>query len=92
LFDWSNEYNQTQSDITLKGPPASEGAPAYYSLSSYYQGTGTREEDYYNEGFAFSDKVSKQNFSPAGRADGYFMTFESQTTVQFQIDHIETLE
>jgi hypothetical protein len=92
IFDWSNEYNQTQSDITLKGPPSTEGVPAYYNLDSYYQGTGTREEDYYNEGFAFSSKVSKQNFSPAGRADGYFMTFTTETTVQFQIDHIEILE
>jgi hypothetical protein len=89
IFDWANEYNTTKSDIPLKGAPAGGSTPAYYNLDSYYQGTGTREEDYYNEGFSFADQVSHQNFSPAGRADAFFMTLETSTTVQFQIDEIE---
>ena len=93
IFDWAEEYNTTQSDIPLKGPPASEDTPAYWNLDSYYQGTagaeGLRAEDYYNEGFSFADQVSKQNFAPAGRSDAFFMTIEMDTTVQYQIDHIE---
>jgi len=85
IFDWANEYNQTQSDINFKGPPSGE-SNAYYGGTIYYGGSA-----YYNQGFAFSDKVSRQNFSPAGRAEAFNMTFYTETTVQFQIDHIELL-
>jgi hypothetical protein len=87
-FDWANEYNETKSDITLKGPPEVEGDPAYYNSASYYASA----DDFYNEGFSFAEKVSKQNFAPAGRADAFFMTYYSESTVQFQIDMIRLLE
>ena len=85
IFDWSNEYNETQCDITLKGPSSTD-APNYYGGAVYYGGTF-----YYNEGFAFDEKVSKQNFSPAGRADGFFLTLYTETDVQYQIDNIKFL-
>jgi hypothetical protein len=89
VFQWSNEYNTTISSITLKGPPATGETVAYWNLDSYWDSNGVRDEDYWNEGFAFAGTVSKQNFSPAGRADGYFLTVEQETTVQYQIDHIQ---
>ena len=83
IFDWSEEYNQTICDLTLKGSTTTE-EPPYYGAEVYYGG-----DFYYNEGFEFADTVSKQNFSPAGRSDGFFMTFYADTTVQWQVDHIE---
>ncbi|GAG43775.1 unnamed protein product, partial [marine sediment metagenome] len=90
IFDWSNEYNSTQSDITLKGPSSVQTEVAYYNDDAYYENPETSNDrtDYYNEGFTFTGKVSKQNFSPAGRADGFFMTYYSESTVQFQVDNI----
>ena len=92
VFDWSNEYNTTISDIGLQGPPITGGdTVAYWNLDSYWEDplTSNNRTDYYNEGFAFAGTVSKQNFAPAGRADGYFLTVEQDTTVQYQIDHIQ---
>jgi len=90
IFDWSSEYNTTQCDITLKGPSSTQTEVAYYNDAAYYENpaTSNTRTDYYNEGFTFTGKVSKQNFSPAGRSDGYFMTYYSESTVQFQIDNI----
>jgi len=94
IFDWSNEYNITQSDLTLKGPSSTQTEVAYYNADAYYENpaTSNTRTDYYNEGFTFTEKVSKQNFSPAGRSDGFFMTFYTETTVQFQIDAINLSE
>jgi hypothetical protein len=90
IFDWSSEYNTTQCDITLKGPSSVQTEVAYYNDAAYYEDpdTSNTRTDYYNEGFTFTGKVSKQNFSPAGRSDGYFMTYYSESVVQFQIDNI----
>lgn len=88
IFDWANEYNITQSDLTLKGVPPGAQVPAYYNNISFYNSAN----DFYNEGFSFADKVSTQNFSPSGRAEAFFLTFYTETTVQFQIDHIALLE
>ena len=85
LFSWADEYNTTQCDITLKGPPSTEGTPAYYNADAYYNS----DDDFYNEGFSFAEEVSHQNFSPAGRSGGVFMTYSSDDTVQFQIDNID---
>jgi len=84
LFDWANEYNETQADITLKGPPASQADPTYYGGGYYYN----EADNFYNEGFAFAEKKSRQNFSPAGRSEGFNFTFYTETTVQFQIDYV----
>ena len=85
IFQWADEYNSTQCDITLKGPPSTEGSPAYYNGDAYYNSA----DDFYNEGFSFAEEVSHQNFSPAGRSGGVFMTYSSEDTVQFQIDSID---
>lgn len=82
FYDWSEEFNQTSAIITLKGPPAGDTAP-YYNNSAYYGDT-----DYYNQGFAFADKVTKQNFSPSGRGDSFFMEISLTTSVRFKIDSI----
>ena len=88
IFDWANEYNETQSDIQLKGAPASQATPTYYNNLQYYNETA----NFYNEGFAFAEKKSRQNFSPAGRSEGFNMTYSSQSTVQFWIDLIALME
>jgi len=88
IFDWANEYNETQSDITLKGPPASQADPTYYGGGYYYNET----DNFYNEGFAFAEKKSRQNFAPAGRSEGFNMEFYTETTQQFQIDYIALME
>jgi hypothetical protein len=84
IFDWANEYNETQADITLKGAPSSQSDPTYYGGGYYYN----ESDNFYNEGFAFSEKKSRQNFSPAGRSEGFNLTYYSESTVQFQIDYI----
>jgi len=84
IFDWANEYNETQSDITLKGPPASQADPTYYGGGYYY----SEADNFYNEGFAFAEKKSRQNFAPAGRSEGFNFTYYSESTVQFQIDYV----
>lgn len=88
LFDWASEYNITQCDITLKGVPPGAQIPAFYNNISFYNSAN----DFYNEGFTFADKVSRQNFSPSGRSEAFFMTFYTETIVQFQIDHIALFE
>jgi hypothetical protein len=88
IFDWANEYNETQSDITLKGAPSTQADPTYYGGGYYY----SEADNFYNEGFAFAEKKSRQNFSPAGRSEGFNMEFYTETTVQFQIDYIALME
>ena len=92
LFDWANEYNTTQADITLKGPPGTVETPAYWG-AFYWEAPGTSlQSDYWNEGFAFAEKKSRQNFSPAGRSEGFNLTYYSESTVQFQLDYISLNE
>ncbi len=84
IFEWSDEYNTTQCDFILKGAPAGAAIPAYYNSESYYN-SGT---DFYNEGFSFLDRVSHQNFAPAGRANSFTMTFTATTLGAFHIDNL----
>lgn len=88
IFDWGLEYNQTQSDITLKGAPSGAAVPPYYGAAVYY----SEAANFYNEGFAFADKISRQNFAPAGRSEVMQMTFSAETSVDFQVDYIALME
>ena len=82
-FDWSDEYNVSDSTITLNGPPVGD-SPPYYGGAVYYGG-----EFYYNEGFAYANKVSTKGFSPTGKGVSFIMKAYLNTSVRFKIDHIE---
>ena len=82
-FDWPDEYNVSNSTISLKGPPPGDVA-GYYNGSSYYNDVA-----YYNLGLAFANKISSRGFSPTGRSYGVTMGMQLDTKIQFQIDHID---
>lgn len=83
-FDWGDEYQQSTVSMTLTGPPASDAA--YFGGSIYWGGV-----TYWGQGFTFADKISHQHFSPVGRGPGVFMTAYTETSLQYQIDHVELL-
>ena len=87
MFDWDNEYNTTQSDITLKGADNTASDPPYFGGSAYFGGPY-----FFNKGDEYQDKISRQNFSPAGRSEGFRLTIYTSTTVRFQIDRLALLE
>ena len=80
---WGDEYTDSVSTFTLKGPPAGEEG-AFYGGTVYYGGT-----TYYMEGFEFANKISHQNFSNVGKGPGCFLTFSTYDTVPYQVDFIE---
>lgn len=82
-FDWPDEYNVSQSTLTLKGPPPGD-IGAYYNSSSYYNDIA-----YFNQGTSFANKISSRGFSPTGRSHGVTMGMQLDTKVQFQIDYID---
>jgi hypothetical protein len=82
-FDWGDEYNVSQSTITLKGAP-SGSAGVYYGGGSYYNGSA-----YFSQGSAFANKISSQTFSPTGKGPGCFVSVSLETDTNFQIDTIE---
>jgi len=83
-FDWGDEYQVSTVSLTLAGPPSSDSN--YFGGAVYFGGT-----TYFGQGFAFADKISHQNFSPTGKGPGVFMTVSTETTSQYQVDHVELL-
>jgi hypothetical protein len=83
-FDWGDEYNVSQSVVSLKGAPTAF-AGNYWGGSSYWSGAST----YWNEGLAFAQKISSQSFSPTGKGPGFFFSVSLDTTTNFQIDSID---
>lgn len=84
-LDWADEYVASTASVTLKGPPASDTG-AYWGGAVYWGGAF-----YWNQGFAFSDKISNQNFSTVGRGPGCFVTCSSLTSKTYQVDSVELL-
>lgn len=84
-FDWSDEYNITDVNVPLSGPPPGDTA-VYFGGPVYFGG-----DFYFSQGFQFADQVSTRHFSPTGRSKSFFMTQSIETNVRFQIDHIELL-
>jgi hypothetical protein len=82
-FDWGDAYNETTSNITLKGPPSGD-VGAFFGGGIYFGG-----DVYFNQGFQFADKVSTRNFSPTGRGTTFTIQMTLSTTVRFKIDKIE---
>ena len=83
IYDWADEYNISQADITLSGPPSTDSG-SYWGGESYWSG-----DYYWNKGFSFSQKIATKGFSPTGRGHTFIMEVYLSTTVQYQIDHIE---
>jgi len=83
IFDWSDEYNQSQVDISLNGPPTSDSG-AYFGGTVYFGGLF-----YFNQGFSFAQKIATKGFSPTGRSTSVVMETYLSTVIKYQIDHIE---
>lgn len=86
-FDWGDEYNASESTLTLKGAP-SASAGNYYGGTIYYSGTSAVAA-YYSLGNLFARKISSQTFSPTGKGPGCFVYVSLNTSTDFQIDSIE---
>lgn len=86
-FDWGDEYNVSESTMTLKGSP-SASAGNYYGGIIYYSGT-TSVAAYYSLGNLFAKKISSQTFSPTGKGPGCFVYVSLNTSTGFQIDSVE---
>lgn len=84
-LDWADDYNDSTSSVTLKGVPSSDTG-IYFGGSGYYGGAF-----YYSMGFTFSDKISHQNWSAVGRGPGCFATFSTESTKDYQVDHVEII-
>jgi hypothetical protein len=84
-MDWADEYDASTATVVLKGRPASDTGN-FYSGTVYYGGVF-----YYNSGFAFTRKISHQNFSLVGKSPGGFMTLSTLDKKDYQIDHVELL-
>lgn len=86
-FDWGDEYNESSSVVPIPGAPTGFTS-VYYNGSGYYNGTAS-VAFYYSQGGAFSQKISSQTFSPAGRGPGCFISVSLDTASPFQIDSLE---
>lgn len=84
-MDWADEYNSSTATVTLKGPGAGD-VGVYFGSSVYFGGS-----IYFGQGFAFSDRVTHQNFSAVGRGPAAFITLSALTAVNWQVDHLELL-
>lgn len=82
-LDWADEYNESVSTITLRGPPAGDTG-AYFGGAIYFGG-----EVYFSQGFAFADKESSRGFTPVGRGKAFFASVSSANTVRYEVDRIE---
>lgn len=83
IFDWADEFNESQVDITLNGPPTSDSG-SYWGGESYWGG-----DFYWNKGFSFAEKIATKGFSPTGRGYTYTIEVYLSTAVYYQVDHIE---
>ncbi len=83
-FDWGDEYNVSESTITLKGSPTLSSGVYFGGAGMYYGG-----DDYYSQGFEFANKISSQTFSPSGKGPGFFLTTSLETSTDFQIDSLD---
>lgn len=81
---WSEDYNETQSVVSLKGRGPTDTVSPYYAADIYYNG-----DVYYNGGFIFEGFPTRQNFSPAGRSPSFFFELSTDSLYKFQIDYIE---
>lgn len=82
-FDWDDEYNTSQSVVTLRGPPTGDTAP-YFGGSFYFNGTS-----YFNQGFSGSQRIADSGFSPSGKGPGFYLSVSANTNIQFQVDSIQ---
>jgi hypothetical protein len=82
-FDWDDEYNTATSTVKLRGPLTGDIAP--YFGGSFYFGDGV----YFNQGFNSAQRISDTNFSPSGKGPGFYLTVQSTTATQFQVDSIQ---
>jgi hypothetical protein len=82
-FEWSDDYNISQSVIPLQGPPDSDIAP-YFGGETYWGG-----DWYFGQSFAFANKVSTRGFSPTGRSESFFLTASINTQVRYKVDNID---
>lgn len=81
--DWSDEYNISDSSVTLSGPPASDTA-SFWGGEFYWGGS-----NYWNEGFEFADKRTTKGFDPTGRGRSFTLKLYLDTSVKFEIDHVD---
>lgn len=82
-LDWDDEYNTTQSVLTLKGP-ASGDLGAYFGGNFYFNSTV-----YFNQGSNANQRVSDIDFTPGGKGPGFYLTLQSNTTTQFAVDSVQ---
>lgn len=81
--DWSDEYNVSQSVIKLSGPPPEDTA-SFWGGDNYWNG-----DNYWSEGFEFIDKIATQGFDPTGRGRSFTLKLSLETSVRFEIDHVD---
>jgi len=81
-FDWGDEFNVTSSILPLKGPPPNDVA-AYFNDGVYFGGNV-----YFNQGFAFSKKISSYSFEPIGKGPEFFLSLSASTSVVFKVDEV----
>lgn len=84
-MDWADEYNTSTATVTLKGPGVGD-VGVYFGASIYFGGP-----IYFSQGFAFSDRVTHQNFSAVGRGPAAFLTLSALTSKDWQVDTLELL-
>lgn len=84
-LDFGDEYSTSTASVTMDGAPAGS-AGVYYGGSFYYGGSV-----YYSQGFLFARRVSHKNFSHVGKGSGCFMTVTTESTKDYQVDHVELL-
>ena len=82
-FEWSDEYNTSTSDLTLKGTSTGDTGP-YFGGSYYFA-----DDIYFGPQTVISGVKSKQQFSSVGRGEILTMTVSQTHDVISHIDHIE---
>jgi hypothetical protein len=84
-MDWADEYNTSTATVTLKGPGVGD-VGVYFGSAIYFGGT-----IFFGQGFAFSDRVTHQNFSSVGRGNAAFLTLSALTSKNWQADNLELI-
>lgn len=81
--DWADAYNVSESVVPLSGPPPGDTA-SFWNDESYWG-----DENYWSEGFEFTDKIASKGFDPTGRGNSFRLTLSLNTSVKFEIEHID---
>jgi hypothetical protein len=81
--DWIDELSVSTVQITLDGPSATDTG-VYWGSDIYYSGG-----EYYNAGFEFSEKQTRQNFSHVGKGPGVTFSCYATSTSRWVVDYIE---